>query len=256
MLEYVRGGDARLMEIEAALEKARAADDGMEEAHLLGDYELAGGYTSASRAAEVAAGLGMSPEDVDRPVKELSGGLQMRANMARALMSRADVLMLDEPTNHLDLDAVLWLEGWLQRFPGTLLLVSHDREFLDDIVGRVVNIENGQLTHWTGNYTDFQRQHAASVQLSAAHRRAPGARSGAPAFLHRTVPRQGQQGPPGAEPHQGAEQARDHHDLPGDGNLRVGIRRGKQTTAAAGDARWRVGRLRRAHRDRRRRIAR
>jgi len=168
VLEYVRGGDSRLMGIEAALEKARAADDGMQEAHLLGDYELAGGYTSASRAAEVAAGLGMSPEDVERPVKVLSGGLQMRANMARALMSRADVLMLDEPTNHLDLDAVLWLEGWLQRFPGTLLLVSHDREFLDDIVGRIVNIENGQLTHWTGNYTDFQRQHAASVQLSAA----------------------------------------------------------------------------------------
>ena len=92
----------------------------------------------------------------------------MRANMARALMSRADVLMLDEPTNHLDLDAVLWLEHWLQRFPGTLLLVSHDREFLDDIVNRIVNLENGQLTHWTGNYTDFQRQHAASIQQSAA----------------------------------------------------------------------------------------
>jgi ATP-binding cassette subfamily F protein 3 len=136
--------------------------------HLLGDYDLAGGYTSAARAAEVASGLGISPEDVERPVKVLSGGLQMRANMARALMSRADVLMLDEPTNHLDLDAVLWLEGWLQRFPGTLLLVSHDREFLDDIVGRIVNIENGKLTHWTGNYTDFQRQHAASIQQSAA----------------------------------------------------------------------------------------
>ena len=168
VLEYVRGGDARLMEIEAELEKARAADDGMQEAHLLGDYDLAGGYTSAARAAEVASGLGISPEDVERPVKVLSGGLQMRANMARALMSRADVLMLDEPTNHLDLDAVLWLEGWLQRFPGTLLLVSHDREFLDDIVGRIVNIENGKLTHWTGNYTDFQRQHAASIQQSAA----------------------------------------------------------------------------------------
>jgi ATP-binding cassette subfamily F protein 3 len=83
-------------------------------------------------------------------------------------MSRADVLMLDEPTNHLDLDAVLWLEKWLQRFAGTLLLVSHDREFLDDIVNRIVNLENGQLTHWTGNYTDFQRQHAASIQQTAA----------------------------------------------------------------------------------------
>ena len=168
VLEYVRGGDSRLMEIEAALEKARAADDGMQEAHLLGDYDLAGGYTSAARAAELADGLGFAPADIERPVKELSGGLQMRANMARALMSRADVLMLDEPTNHLDLDAVLWLETWLRRFPGTLLLVSHDREFLDDIVGRIVNLENGKLTHWTGNYTDFQRQHAASIQQSAA----------------------------------------------------------------------------------------
>ncbi len=168
VLEYVRSGDKRLMGIEAELEKARAAEDGMQEAHLLGDYELAGGYTSGARAAELADGLGFAPEDIERPVKQLSGGLQMRANMARALMSRADVLMLDEPTNHLDLDAVLWLEKWLQRFQGTLLLVSHDREFLDDIVNRVVNIENGQLTHWTGNYTDFQRQHAASIQQTAA----------------------------------------------------------------------------------------
>jgi ATP-binding cassette subfamily F protein 3 len=168
VLEYVRGGDGRLMQIEAALEKARAADDGMKEAELLGDYDAAGGWTSAARAAELADGLGFAPTDLERPVKQLSGGLQMRANMARALMSRADVLMLDEPTNHLDLDAVLWLEGWLQRFQGTLLLVSHDREFLDDIVNRIVNIENGQLTHWTGNYTDFQRQHAASVQQTAA----------------------------------------------------------------------------------------
>jgi len=168
VLEYVRSGDSRLMAIEADLEKARAADDGMQEAHLLGDYDLAGGYTSAARAAELADGLGFAPADIERPVKVLSGGLQMRANMARALMSRADVLMLDEPTNHLDLDAVLWLENWLRRFAGTLLLVSHDREFLDDIVNRIVNLENGQLTHWTGNYTDFQRQHAASIQQSAA----------------------------------------------------------------------------------------
>jgi ATP-binding cassette subfamily F protein 3 len=168
VLEYVRSGDLNLMSIEAELEKARAADDGMKEAHLLGDYDLAGGYTSEARAAELADGLGFEPADIGRKVKELSGGLQMRANMARALMSRADVLMLDEPTNHLDLDAVLWLESWLQRFPGTLLLVSHDREFLDDIVNRIVNLENGQLTHWTGNYTDFQRQHAASIQQSAA----------------------------------------------------------------------------------------
>src|SRR4051812_11740853 len=168
VLEYVRSGDSRLMQIEALLDTARAADDGMKEAELLGDYDAAGGWTSAARAAALADGLGFAPDDVERPVKHLSGGLQMRANMARALMSRADVLMLDEPTNHLDLDAVLWLESWLRRFPGTLLLVSHDREFLDDIVNRIVNLESGQLTHWTGNYTDFQRQHAASIQQSAA----------------------------------------------------------------------------------------
>ena len=116
VLEYVRSGDSRLMAIEAELEKARAADDGMKEAHLLGDYDLAGGYTSAARAAELADGLGFEPADIERQVKELSGGLQMRANMARALMSRADVLMLDEPTNHLDLDAVLWLEALAAAF--------------------------------------------------------------------------------------------------------------------------------------------
>ena len=150
----------------------------------------------------------------------------MRANMARALMSRADVLMLDEPTNHLDLDAVLWLEGWLQRFAGTLLLVSHDREFLDDIVNRIVNLENGQLTHWTGNYTDFQRQHAASIQQSAAMAARQAARDGAPALLHRPLPRAGQQGAPGAEPHQGVVEARNHRHLPGARHLRVGVRGG------------------------------
>ena len=236
------------MEIEAALEKARAADDGMQEAHLLGDYDLAGGYTSASRAAEVAAGLGMSPEDVERPVKVLSGGLQMRANMARALMSRADVLMLDEPTNHLDLDAVLWLEGWLQRFQGTLAAgVTRPR------VPRRHRGPHRQYREWPAHALDRQlhrfpapacRQRAAVGGACGA----PGARSGTPAFLHRTVPRQGQQGAPGAEPHQGAEQAGDHHDVPGDRNFRMGIRGGKQTTAAAGDTRWSIGRLRRAYR--------
>ena len=187
VLEYVRSGDTRLMAIEAELEKARAADDGMQEAHLLGDYDLAGGYTSAARAAELADGLGFAPSDIERKVKELSGGLQMRANMARALMSRADVLMLDEPTNHLDLDAVCGSKAGCNG-SGTLLLVSHDREFLDDIVNRIVNLESGPLTHWTGNYTDFQRQHAASIQQSAAMAaRQP--RESRDCILHRPFPR-------------------------------------------------------------------
>ena len=133
VLEYVRSGDSRLMAIEAELEKARAADDGMKEAELLGDYDLAGGYTSAARAAELADGLGFAPEDIERPVKTLSGGLQMRANMARALMSRADVLMLDEPTNHLDLDSIAAVEEGLAGYDGALIVASHDEAFLEAI---------------------------------------------------------------------------------------------------------------------------
>ena len=204
VLEYVRSGDGRLMQIEAALDKARAADDGMKEAELLGDYDSAGGWTSAARAAELADGLGFAPGDIERQVKVLSGGLQMRANMARALMSRADVLMLDEPTNHLDLDAVLWLEGWLQRFPGTLLLVSHDREFLDDIVNRVVNLEKRPAHALDRKLhrlpAPARRQHPAVGRDG----RAPGTRGDAAAFLHRPLPGAGQQGATGAKPYQGA----------------------------------------------------
>ena len=203
VLEYVRSGDSRLMAIEAELEKARAADDGMQEAHLLGDYDLAGGYTSAARAAELADGLGFAPSDIDRKVKELSGGLQMRANMARALMSRADVLMLDEPTNHLDLDAVLWLEGWLQRFAGHAAagvarprVPRRHREPHRQSRERPAHALDRQLH---GFPAPARRQHPAV----RGHGRAPGARSGAAALVHRPLPRAGQQGAPGAEPHQG-----------------------------------------------------
>ena len=168
VLEYVRSGDTRLMAIEAQLEKARAADDGMKEAELLGDYDAAGGWTSEARAAELADGLGFEPADIGRPVKQLSGGLQMRANMARALMSRADVLMLDEPTNHLDLDAVLWLERWLASYPGTLLLVSHDREFLDACITHVLHIDDRCLVTYAGNYSEFERQRAAKLAVQQA----------------------------------------------------------------------------------------
>ena len=176
----------------------------------------------------------------------------MRANMARALMSRADVLMLDEPTNHLDLDAVLWLEGWLQRFQGTLLLVSHDREFLDDIVGRVVNLENGQLTHWTGNYTDFQRQHAASIQQSAAM---AARQEREVARLHSFIDRFRAQASKARQVQSRIKalgQTGDHRDLPGARRLRVGVRGREQTAAAARHARPRGRRLRRTHRRRRR----
>ncbi len=144
------------------------AADGARLAMLHAEYDRQGGYASRSRAAQLAAGLGFAPEDLERPVRQFSGGLQMRANLARALMRRSDVLLLDEPTNHLDLDAVLWLERWLQSYPGTLLLVSHDREFLDGAVSRILHIEAGRLRSYAGNYSAFETQRAAEAERTQA----------------------------------------------------------------------------------------
>jgi ATP-binding cassette subfamily F protein 3 len=168
VVDYVIDGDVELRAIEQRLAGARAAHDGLLEAALLAEFEHAGGYTARSRAAALLDGLGFDPADIDRPLLQFSGGLRMRASLARALMRRSDMLLLDEPTNHLDLDAVLWLEGWLRAYPGTLLLVSHDREFLDAIVGRVLNFEHRRLTAWNGNYTAFELQRAAARAQTAA----------------------------------------------------------------------------------------
>jgi ATP-binding cassette, subfamily F, member 3 len=174
LVDYIRGGDLELASIEARLAEAHEISggerhaDGIRLAALHAEYERLAGYSAASRAAQLAAGLGFAPEDIERAVCEFSGGLQMRANLARALMRRSDVLLLDEPTNHLDLDAVLWLERWLQSYLGTLLLVSHDREFLDGVVGRILHIEGERLSAYTGNYSAFETQRAAAAQRTQA----------------------------------------------------------------------------------------
>jgi ATP-binding cassette, subfamily F, member 3 len=164
VVEYVRGGDLEL----AALEAQIPASEGARLATLHAQYDSLGGYAARSRAARLAAGLGFAPDDLERPVRHFSGGLQMRANLARALMRRSDVLLLDEPTNHLDLDAVLWLEAWLKTYAGTLLLVSHDREFLDGVVGRILHIEAGRLRSYAGNYSAFETQRAAEAERTQA----------------------------------------------------------------------------------------
>ncbi|HKR99417.1 MAG TPA: ATP-binding cassette domain-containing protein [Candidatus Dormibacteraeota bacterium] len=168
LVDYIRHGDLELIALEAQIAAAEASGDGTRLATLHGEYERLDGYSARSRAAQLAAGLGFAPEDIERSVREFSGGLQMRANLARALMRRSDVLLLDEPTNHLDLDAVLWLESWLQGYPGTLLLVSHDREFLDGVVGRILHIANAQLRAYPGNYSAFEIQRAAEAQRTQA----------------------------------------------------------------------------------------
>ena len=168
LVEYILDGDVELRAVEAQLAQAEKVADGARIGTLHAEYERLGGYSGKSRAAELAAGLGFAPEEIERPVRQFSGGLKMRANLARALMRRSDLLLLDEPTNHLDLDAVLWLEQWLRGYPGTLLLVSHDREFLDGVVGRILLIEGGRLTSYTGNYSSFEIQHAAEGERTRA----------------------------------------------------------------------------------------
>ena len=168
LVEYILDGDLELRTVEAQLAQAEQAADGTRIGALHAEYERLSGYAARSRAAELAAGLGFAPEEIERPVRQFSGGLKMRANLARALMRRSDLLLLDEPTNHLDLDAVLWLEQWLRSYPGTLLLVSHDREFLDGVVGRILLIEGGRLTTYTGNYSSFEVQHAAEGERTRA----------------------------------------------------------------------------------------
>ncbi len=135
---------------------------------LYASYAAAGGYDARSRAGRLLHGLGFSSEDETRAVREFSGGWRVRLNVAKALMCRSDLLLLDEPTNHLDLDAILWLEQWLRDYPGTLLLIAHDREFLDRVINRVVNIEHGKARAYRGNYSQFEDQRAAEMAEHAS----------------------------------------------------------------------------------------
>ncbi|MFM9911915.1 MAG: ATP-binding cassette domain-containing protein [Methylophilaceae bacterium] len=158
-LEFVLDGDAELRSVEAAILEA----DGHHLAELHTRLNDIGGYSAPARAATLLHGLGFSDADFIRPVSDFSGGWRVRLNLARALMCRSDLLLLDEPTNHLDLDAVLWLESWLQSYRGTLLLISHDRDFLDAVAEHILHIEQQTLTLYRGNYSDFERQRAEKL---------------------------------------------------------------------------------------------
>ncbi len=167
-LEFVLDGDVELREIERQLVAAEAAHDGEKIGALHARLSEIGGYAAKARAAELLHGLGFSDTDMARPVAEFSGGWRVRLNLARALMCRSDLLLLDEPTNHLDLDAVLWLEGWLRGYRGTLLMISHDRDFLDAVVGYILHIEQGGMKLYSGHYSAFERQRAAQLALQQA----------------------------------------------------------------------------------------
>ncbi|MDR2186589.1 MAG: ATP-binding cassette domain-containing protein [Azonexus sp.] len=167
-IDFVLDGDSELRRVEGELAAAEAAGDGEAITHLHARYGEIGGYSARARAAEVLHGLGFAEADLSRPVADFSGGWRVRLNLARALSGRADLLLLDEPTNHLDLDAVLWLEQWLKNTPATLLLISHDRDFLDAVVGHILAIERQCLTLSSGAYSDYERARAARLSSQQA----------------------------------------------------------------------------------------
>lgn len=160
-LDYVLDGDAELREIEA--EMANPAHDGLAHAEWIAKYEAVDGYAAEARASRMLYGLGFTAVDLQRSVASFSGGWRMRLNLAQALMCRSDLLLLDEPTNHLDLDAVIWMENWLNSYRGTLLLISHDRDFLDATVQHIAYLADGRITVYTGNYAEFERQKATHL---------------------------------------------------------------------------------------------
>ncbi len=162
-IDYVIDGDQQLRRLEAQLAAAEQADDGLKQAELHAALDTIGGYTAQARASRLMNGLGFSADQENNAVNSFSGGWRMRLNLAQALMCRSDVLLLDEPTNHLDLDAVIWLQDWLYKYPGTLLLISHDRDFLDTITDHIVHIEQNKAEIYTGNYSAFERMRAEKL---------------------------------------------------------------------------------------------
>ncbi|WP_137891470.1 ATP-binding cassette domain-containing protein [Ramlibacter sp. 2FC] len=166
--DFVLGGDTRLAEAKTALAAAETSGDGMAIAHAHSDLADAGEHDAASRAQALILGLGFKTGELGQPVNSFSGGWRMRLQLARALMCPSDLLLLDEPTNHLDLDALVWLEAWLKRYPGTLIVISHDREFLDAITNVTLHLDNARLTRYGGNYSAFETLQAQQLALQQA----------------------------------------------------------------------------------------
>ena len=171
-LDYAIDGDVNLRRLQAELDALEAAPHTEENGIAMGNVHSAlmdaDAYTVQSRGEQLLLGLGFSLDQMQQPVASFSGGWRMRLNLAQALMCPSDLLLLDEPTNHLDLDAIIWLEDWLKRYPGTLIIISHDRDFLDEIVNVVVHIDELKLKRYSGNYSSFERQRAAAMVLAAS----------------------------------------------------------------------------------------
>ncbi len=167
-LDYVIDGDTELRTLERRLRAAQQSQDHDASAEILGELDTIQAYNAETRASQLLTGLGFKTSQLDRQVESFSGGWRIRMNLARALMQRSDLLLLDEPTNHLDVDAVAWLENWLQRYPGTLMLISHDRDFLDTVTQRTLHFEYGKIQVYKGNYSAAERQKAERLAQQQA----------------------------------------------------------------------------------------
>ncbi|WP_396440679.1 ABC-F family ATP-binding cassette domain-containing protein [Limnohabitans sp.] len=166
--DFVLEGDTRLAELRQRLVVAEASGDGMEMAHVYTDLADAGDHDAMPRAEALILGLGFRVDELNNPVNSFSGGWRMRLQLARALMCPSDILILDEPTNHLDLDALVWLEAWLQRYAGTMIVISHDREFLDAVTDVTLHIDHAKLTRYGSNYSGFEILRAQQMELQQA----------------------------------------------------------------------------------------
>ena len=162
-LNYVLAGDAKLLTIQNAITEAEGNGNSGALGDLHSQFEDLDGYSAKSKAEQLMVGLGFSEEEFEKPLKDFSGGWRVRLNLARTLMQPSDLMLLDEPTNHLDLDAIIWLGSWIKSFRGALLLISHDREFLDECVGHIAHIHNGTIELYTGNYSQFEIRKAAKL---------------------------------------------------------------------------------------------
>jgi ATP-binding cassette subfamily F protein 3 len=171
-IDYVIDGDSELRRCQADIAEGEASGDSKNMHVLYEHMEAIDGFTAESRAARLLHGLGFADDEYQKPVRDFSGGWRMRLNLAQALMCRSDILLLDEPTNHLDLPAILWLERWLKRYEGALLIISHDRDFLDQVCTRIAHIEHQEIRLFTGNYSQFEAQRAEQLaQQQAMHTR-------------------------------------------------------------------------------------
>lgn len=168
-IDYVLDGHTEVRRLQECISKAEESSDNERLAHLYEEYETAGGYSANHQAAELLNGLGFTQDKLTLPVKSFSGGWRIRLNLAQALMTPSDIMLLDEPTNHLDMDTTFWLEQRLKRYEGTLIIISHDRDFIDNVADEIVHIENNQLYLYKGNYSAFERQRSERLALQQAN---------------------------------------------------------------------------------------